>query len=161
MRKTSVQPILIALPIAWMVALAAAVFVASRASVGMAAYAFSTAVYEIGSLLCHQLPERSFYFRGAQWPVCARCTGLYVGAAVAGVVATRMRRSKLQRRLWDRAKELLFAGAIPTAVTLIYEWFSGNMPSHWIRAAAGFPLGAIVMLIVVAAATPESAVEIH
>ncbi len=35
------------------------------------------------------------------------------------------------------------------------------MPGHWIRAAAGFPLGAIVMLIVLAATTPESAVEIH
>jgi hypothetical protein len=34
-------------------------------------------------------------------------------------------------------------------------------PGNWIRAAAGFPLGAIVMLIVVATTASESVVEIH
>ena len=28
---------------------------------------------------CHQRPERSFYFKGKQFPVCARCTGVFVG----------------------------------------------------------------------------------
>ncbi|MCL2434314.1 MAG: DUF2085 domain-containing protein [Clostridia bacterium] len=28
---------------------------------------------------CHQLPERSFFWRGRQFPVCARCTGLFAG----------------------------------------------------------------------------------
>ena len=28
---------------------------------------------------CHRLPERSFFYRGRQLPVCARCTGLAVG----------------------------------------------------------------------------------
>lgn len=28
---------------------------------------------------CHQLPERSFSFRGYQFPVCARCTGTFAG----------------------------------------------------------------------------------
>ena len=30
-------------------------------------------------LICHRLPERSFFFRGHQFPVCARCTGFYIG----------------------------------------------------------------------------------
>lgn len=28
---------------------------------------------------CHARPDRSFYFRGKQFPICARCTGELVG----------------------------------------------------------------------------------
>lgn len=28
---------------------------------------------------CHQMPERSFFFRGRQFPICARCTGILIG----------------------------------------------------------------------------------
>ena len=32
---------------------------------------------------CHQLPERSFFFRNYQFPVCARCTGVITGYIIA------------------------------------------------------------------------------
>lgn len=32
---------------------------------------------------CHQRPDRSFFFRGHQFPVCARCTGVFIGEAFA------------------------------------------------------------------------------
>lgn len=28
---------------------------------------------------CHQLPERSFFIKSYQFPVCARCTGVLIG----------------------------------------------------------------------------------
>lgn len=28
---------------------------------------------------CHQMPKRSFFFRGKQFPLCSRCTGAFVG----------------------------------------------------------------------------------
>lgn len=28
---------------------------------------------------CHQLPERSFFFKGHPFPLCARCTGILIG----------------------------------------------------------------------------------
>ncbi len=31
------------------------------------------------AFMCHQKPERSFHFRGKQFPLCARCTGIFVG----------------------------------------------------------------------------------
>lgn len=31
------------------------------------------------STSCHQKRERSFFVKGYQFPVCARCTGLYIG----------------------------------------------------------------------------------
>ncbi len=35
---------------------------------------------------CHQRPDRSFFFRGKQFPVCARCTGVFLGECIAFVV---------------------------------------------------------------------------
>lgn len=32
---------------------------------------------------CHQIAERSFYFKGYQFPVCARCTGMILGEFIA------------------------------------------------------------------------------
>ena len=32
--------------------------------------------------ICHRIPERSFFIKGHQFPVCARCTGFYTGLAV-------------------------------------------------------------------------------
>lgn len=34
---------------------------------------------------CHQKPERSFFYHGKQFPLCARCTGELVGIS-AGVI---------------------------------------------------------------------------
>ena len=28
---------------------------------------------------CHRKPERSFFYKGRQFPVCARCTGMLLG----------------------------------------------------------------------------------
>lgn len=32
---------------------------------------------------CHQMPERSFFYKGYQFPVCARCTGVIIGEIIA------------------------------------------------------------------------------
>jgi len=34
---------------------------------------------------CHQMHERSLFFRNYQFPVCARCTGLFIGQ-ITGIV---------------------------------------------------------------------------
>lgn len=28
---------------------------------------------------CHRMPERSFFWKGKQFPVCVRCTGIHIG----------------------------------------------------------------------------------
>ncbi len=39
---------------------------------------------KIGRFLgCHQMYSRSFFIRGYQFPVCARCTGVFVGEIIA------------------------------------------------------------------------------
>lgn len=32
------------------------------------------------SYICHRKPERTFKIRGRYFPVCSRCTGMYLGA---------------------------------------------------------------------------------
>lgn len=42
---------------------------------------------EAGNALgCHQMPERSFFYKGYQFPVCARCTGVIISAIIATIV---------------------------------------------------------------------------
>lgn len=38
----------------------------------------------VGYAVCHQIEERSFHFHGTVSPMCARCTGMYMGVLVAG-----------------------------------------------------------------------------
>lgn len=37
---------------------------------------------DIMKYICHRKPERSFFIKNHQFPVCARCTGFYTGLAV-------------------------------------------------------------------------------
>ena len=42
---------------------------------------------EAGNALgCHQIPERSFFYKGYQFPVCARCTGVILSACLATII---------------------------------------------------------------------------
>ncbi|MDQ3019444.1 MAG: DUF2085 domain-containing protein [Bacteroidota bacterium] len=36
-------------------------------------------VGEVQLVTCHRIPGRSFFFKKKQFPVCARCTGMYLG----------------------------------------------------------------------------------
>ena len=44
---------------------------------------------------CHQMPERSFFFRGYQFPVCARCTGVILGEIISIILILCAVRIKL------------------------------------------------------------------
>ena len=168
---------------AWALLLLAAPFAASRPHASPLASVLIVGVYGIGSLVCHQLPERSYHLWTAQMPVCARCAGIYVGAALAAVFAAAFRPAEPVRHTTavrqsnvvpqsnvvrhsagvaasqtivaqgvSPARLALALAAVPTLVTLVYEWTTGDMPSHAIRAASGVPLGVVVAWLVVAAA---------
>lgn len=44
-------------------------------------------ISSIGSSLCHQIPSHSYVLQGVQLPLCARCTGLYLGSLIGLVFA--------------------------------------------------------------------------
>lgn len=94
-------------------------------------------VYGAASLVCHQRLERSFVFEGAQFPVCARCAGLYVSGALGTLLAwSAFPRGPRQSR------EFLLVSAVPTLLTIPIEWLGLSSLSNSIRAAAAIPLGA-------------------
>jgi uncharacterized membrane protein len=114
--------------------------------------ALAAAVYAAGSLVCHQMPDRSFYRHGAQLAVCARCTGIYLGACSA-VLLVPLPPSVYMR--WSshpaRIGRLLGAAAIPAIATVVAEQAGWWQPSSIVRAATGVALGAAGVLVVVAA----------
>ena len=144
----------IAATIAWAVLLVAVPLLASRDHLSAPASLLIVAVYAIGSLVCHQLPERSYHLWTVQIPVCARCAGIYVGAMVGAVGARAFQAGgrRSERLVIRKARTVLVLAVTPSALTLVYEWATGVMPSHAIRAAAGAAIGVAVAWLVVAAA---------
>ena len=112
-------------------------------------------LYAAGSLICHQLPDRSFHVQGSQLAVCARCFGLYAGGALGSIAGA----AAFGRRALGRVRVPLMqvnwratvAAAMPTLVTFSLEWGLGWPVSNTVRAVAAVPLGAVVAFVVVSA----------
>jgi uncharacterized membrane protein len=142
----------VAAAISWAVLLPIATWTAGRAHDSSLPYAFAFTMYGLASVVCHQKPERSLYLWATQMPVCARCTGIYAGGAVAALAAPLAAQARTRQPL---LRALLVASVMPTAVTLVYEWTTGVMPAGWIRALAGFPMGAAVAWTVLSVTLPD------
>jgi uncharacterized membrane protein len=114
------------------------------------------AVYLAGAFICHQRPERSFHLDGAQLAVCARCTGIYLGAcATALLAAVPPHRYAPLVAAPHQVRRVLIAAALPTAITVLAEWAGWWQPSAETRAITGVMLGAAAALVVAAALTRE------
>lgn len=51
----------------------------------------------IGYALCHQMPDRSFFAHEHQYPLCARCTGMYLGFVTGAIFLLLRGRTKAAR----------------------------------------------------------------
>src|SRR5690348_8562414 len=103
--------LLVVASVAWLMAVLAAPF-AIQSSVS-AVRDVAVLMYAASGFICHQRPERSYWIAGAQLPVCARCTGLYVSAALGAPVAFLYARKVSSRR----ARLIAIAAGLPTLVT--------------------------------------------
>lgn len=140
--------------IAWPMLLSGAL--AARVQHG-AAPAFSAVVYLAASRVCHQRPERSFHWHGVKWPVCGRCSGLYLGGALGAIAIVAAGR---RPRPAPRLLVSLAVAAVPTALTVLAEW-SGLVPVGTpARFLAAVPLGVLVAVVIIrTAAGPSRAIE--
>jgi uncharacterized membrane protein len=143
----------VAAALVWAALLVAVPFIASRAHATSPGTVLVVAVYGIGSLVCHQLPARSWRLWTAQMPVCARCAGIYGGAAAASVLLLVGRaRGSVHTH---RARIAVALAALPSLATLVYEWTTGVTPSNALRFAAGIPIGVVVAWLIVSAAEDQ------
>lgn len=113
--------------------------------------------YAAGSVVCHQLPERSFHWGQWKFPVCSRCTGLYASAAI-GLVAWAVIRNRRGTRIAVQPRlaiVILIAAALPTLVSVataaLGAWDATNLG----RALLAVPLGATAGVLVAAVAAKD------
>lgn len=102
--------------------------------------------YQSLHVLCHQIPERSFFIAGYKLAVCARCTGLYAGFAAAALcypLVGSLRRAQTPDRKW------LFLAAAPLAIDFALGFFDIWENTHWSRFATGVLLGGVTVFFVV------------
>jgi uncharacterized membrane protein len=140
---------------AWMAALVLAPLTVAGGRSDRSAVAASLLVYVVGGTVCHQHPGRSVHLAGAPMPVCARCTGLYGGAAfgiAAAVFTAYRRRWRPLRRVGMESlgawRIALVVAAVPTAVTFTLEKVGGIPVTNGARLGAGVVLGATVGWVV-------------
>ena len=132
----------------WLAVIVAAPYLASS---GRLAW-LSVFIYQFGSLICHQRPERSFHLAGMQMPVCARCFGLYAAGAAGLLIAWAVRRS------WtlERTRLALAVAAVPIALSVALESIGAISTSNGFRMATGLPLGFVAGLVVIGLLRPSS-----
>jgi hypothetical protein len=110
----------------WAAALPAAAYALALPDGGSAVRAFAMSVYGLGS-------------------------ALYLGSAVVAIPylfsALRIRESASAVDP-ARARRLLGAAALPLAISIVYEWTTGRVPSNGLRAATGIILGAMLARLI-------------
>lgn len=143
-------------PLPWMATGAAAWLAALVAAPALPAR-LALLAYAVGGLVCHQIPVRSFHIGEAQLAVCARCSGIYAGAAAAFVwqlLALRAgARSGPRGAASQPARVLLAVGVAPTVLTVALELTGVWAASNLTRAIAGVAFGAAAAMVAGEAAT--------
>ena len=113
----------------------------------------AAAAYQVGGIVCHQRADRSFHTRGVQWPVCARCAGLYMSAGLGALVMLPVRRRIGRAPTFTRGRAMLLvlSAAAPTAISWAAERSGLSATSNAWRAALAVPLGLAVSALVAVA----------
>ena len=87
-------------------------------------------------LFCHGIPERCFYVWGVPMPICARCTAIYAGLALA-VFAFFI----LPRMSEAAARMVLLVAVLPLAVDGLTQLVRLRESTNALRAGTGLAAG--------------------
>lgn len=115
----------------------------------------SEVLYYCFSFVCHQNPERSLFFWGAQVPVCARDFSLYVGALLGTAAYPRTR--NIHNPAMPPAI-VLGALLLPMALDGVTQFLGLRESTTLLRCITGFLAGLVVPMVILplmAASTPS------
>ena len=94
-------------------------------------------IFKFCSHLCHQKPDRSFFFDKFQFILCARCTGLYLGLFI-GFIYSIIR----ERHIRFSHYIIIIIALIINTLTIIHA-----LDTNLIRFSMGIFLGVSIGLL--------------
>lgn len=102
-------------------------------------------IYGAFAMVCHQLPDRSYFIDDHKFAVCTRCTGLYAGFAITLLLyplVGSLRRTETPPRSW------LLLAAIPLLIDFSVTFFGFWENTHTSRMLTGALLGSATVFYV-------------
>ena len=109
----------------------------------------------IGYGICHRIPERSFELGDGHFPLCARCTGTFLGAIVglAAMLVLRRHRASRMAPVPVLAVLVMFVGFWGFDGLNSYLTFFPNVPNlyepqNWLRLTTGLLNGLALVIFV-------------
>lgn len=87
--------------------------------------------------LCHQKPERSFFYKERQFPVCSRCTGIVIGAVIGFVLA-----------ILTQPNLIFVLGFIPLIVDGTTQYYGLRTSNNTLRFITGLLCGFSIPFVV-------------
>jgi uncharacterized membrane protein len=103
------------------------------AALGLPAPAWEVFVFDTCEPFCHQAPSRSFHIAGHAFPLCARCTGMWLGITLGIGLAMVW----IIRQRWWLGSAMTLAMLAASGLDHLREQ-EGGSPSSWARAILGF-----------------------
>lgn len=87
---------------------------------------------------CHRKPERSFFWKGKQFPVCARCTGIHIGYLSYPLFVFG---------IWQLSLPLALLLLLPTTLDGLVQGYFNLESTNWRRFVTGISAGVGMMSI--------------
>jgi uncharacterized membrane protein len=95
----------------------------------------------ISNFICHRRPDRSFNYNGKQFPVCARCTGFYLGLLLFSILF-----------FFNLSYDFYYLGLlllVPMGVDGTTQLFKLRESNNMLRLVTGLVAGAGVILMII------------
>jgi len=109
----------------------------------------------VGYAICHRIPQRSFLINGSPMPLCARCTGIYLGVMVSCLIAIASGRTRVSRLPPPSVAVVLGLFVVIMGIDGVNSYihlFPGGTgvyePHNWLRLVTGMYCGVTIFNII-------------